>query len=96
VIVIHLIDPQPSLKAAARQLARVISRKVKTSGGADRFYRDRLHYVAANQNGTYTVALEGTDVAKQIAANPGLMIGSYFTTRDEAALADRLLEDLTA
>jgi hypothetical protein len=91
-----IIDPQPSLKAAAKQIARVISRKVQTSGSAARFYKDRLHYVAANENGSYVVAIENSDVARMIAANPKLMVGSYFTTRDEDALAGRLYEDLTA
>jgi hypothetical protein len=88
---IHLIDSQPSLKAAAKQIARVIRSKAHNG-----HYRDRLHYVAANEDGSYAIALEGTTGADWLARNPKLMVGSYFTTRDEDALAGRLYEDLTA
>ena len=88
---IHIIEPQRTVEVAAAQIAKTIRRKAHNG-----HYRNRLHYVAKNQDGSFAVALEGTSGADFLMRNMGLIIGSYLTTRDEAGLAQRIAEDAAA
>lgn len=88
---IHIIEPQRTIAASAAQIAKTIRRKAHNG-----HYRNRLHYVAKNQDGSFAVALEGTTGADWMMRNSSLVVGSYFTTRDEAGLAEQIAGDILA